>query len=239
MVIRNFNVQASDKLRGRFVFPLTSRAGISRIEMITDRRNIAGERKRGRSGVKNISICELQPTDRKRAFPQQDSHTVLLAFSGNHPIQQSARLLLNEPVSGETNMMRNTETLSLQAKVRHAAKHRRIHFRHMVQPELAEPLVKTEMEESQQKKFDFQAAEMRQDPPKSHMRVLLRHAKTHKFIQSEERWTKNPKQARDFHNGWWAAIFAFTMDPRHLVIQYEFDDDRYNLHIPVLGSAST
>ena len=67
------------------------------------------------------------------------------------------------------------------------------------------------------------------------MRVLLRHAKTMKFFRSGESWTKDPKQARDFHNGWWATVCAFTMNPRHLVIHYEFEDDRYNLHIPVLG----
>ena len=27
------------------------------------------------------------------------------------------------------------------------------------------------------------------------------------------------------------------MDPRNLVIDYEFDDDRYNLHIPVAAGA--
>jgi hypothetical protein len=71
--------------------------------------------------------------------------------------------------------------------------------------------------------------------PKSPMRVLLRNAKTQKFIRAGERWTKDPKLAQDFHNGWWATLHALTMNPRHLVIHYEFDDDRYNLHIPVVG----
>jgi len=72
-------------------------------------------------------------------------------------------------------------------------------------------------------------------PQKPAMRVLLRHAKTLKFLRSGERWTKKPQQARDFHSGWGAALHAFTMNPRHLVIHYEFDDDRYNMQIPVLG----
>ena len=67
------------------------------------------------------------------------------------------------------------------------------------------------------------------------MRVLLRNAKTQKFLGSGERWTKNPKEARDFRNGWWATLHAFTKNPRDLVIHYEFDDDRYNLSIAVLG----
>jgi hypothetical protein len=67
------------------------------------------------------------------------------------------------------------------------------------------------------------------------MRVLLRHAKTMKYLGRAERWTTDSGLARDFRSGWWATVYAFTMNPRHLVIQYEFDDDRYNLNIPVLG----
>jgi hypothetical protein len=76
-------------------------------------------------------------------------------------------------------------------------------------------------------------------PPKALMRVLLRNAKTLKFVQSGERWTNTPKQARDFRNGWRAAVHAFTMNPRLLVIHYEFDDDRYNLQIPVISERLT
>ncbi len=67
------------------------------------------------------------------------------------------------------------------------------------------------------------------------MRVLLRNAKTQKFLASGERWIKDPKEARDFRNGWWATLHAFTKNPRDLVIHYEFDNDRYNLSIAVLG----
>jgi hypothetical protein len=52
-----------------------------------------------------------------------------------------------------------------------------------------------------------------------------------------DRWTNDPNHAQDFRNGWWATVYAFTMNPRHLVIHYEFDDERYNLRIPVLGQA--
>jgi hypothetical protein len=67
------------------------------------------------------------------------------------------------------------------------------------------------------------------------MRVLLRNTKTMKYLGIKKRWTKNQKQARDFRNGWWATVYAFTMDPRNMIIDYCFDNDRYDLHIPVLG----
>jgi len=84
-------------------------------------------------------------------------------------------------------------------------------------------------------RIDSPAPAVKRDAAKSPMRVLLRNARTMKFFRSGERWTKDPKKARNFHNGWWATVHAFTMNPRHLVIHYEFDDERYNLHIPVLG----
>ncbi|MGP8234851.1 MAG: hypothetical protein ACLQVW_05525 [Limisphaerales bacterium] len=138
-------------------------------------------------------------------------------------------------------MIKQMETSSLEQKVRLAAKHRRIHHRLAVRMKLEaySSAAGGGPREEPQKRFDSQMVEARPAPPRSHMRVLLRHAKTHKYLQSGEHWTKNPKQARDFRNGWWAAIYAFTMNPRHLVIQYEFDDDRYNLNIPVLGHART
>jgi hypothetical protein len=80
---------------------------------------------------------------------------------------------------------------------------------------------------------------MRADGRKPPMRILLRNAKTMKFFGVGDRWTKDPKQAQDFRNGWWATFCAFTMNPRHLVIDYEFEDDRYNMHIPVLGHSRT
>ncbi len=67
------------------------------------------------------------------------------------------------------------------------------------------------------------------------MRVLLRDARKMKFVCSGDRWTKDSRQAMDFHNGWWATVHAFTMNPRHLSILYQFGDERYNINIPVLG----
>jgi hypothetical protein len=84
-------------------------------------------------------------------------------------------------------------------------------------------------------RIDLPASTGTEDLPKPPMRVLLQNVKTMKFAGAGHRWTKDPKEARDFRNGWWATLHAFTGNPRHLVIQYEFDDDRYNLHIPVLG----
>jgi hypothetical protein len=68
------------------------------------------------------------------------------------------------------------------------------------------------------------------------MRVLLRNAKTRKFLQAGygRRWTKNPRLARDFRTGWRATYHAFMIVGGNLVIDYEFGDERYNLHIPIV-----
>jgi hypothetical protein len=119
-------------------------------------------------------------------------------------------------------MISHLETITMEDKLRRAVKHRRLQHRG---PNRLSGLIPADGE-------DGQAGEARQPSP---MRVLLRNAKTMKFLRAGERWTKDPKLARDFHNGWWATVHAFTMNPRYLVIHYEFDDERYNLHIPVLG----
>jgi hypothetical protein len=87
-------------------------------------------------------------------------------------------------------------------------------------------------------RFQFDEPVKHTEPPHSVMRVLLRNDKTMKYLRSQDHWTKNPKKARDFRNGWWATLCAFTMDPQNLVIQYDFDDERYNLNIPVVPAAA-
>jgi hypothetical protein len=67
------------------------------------------------------------------------------------------------------------------------------------------------------------------------MRVLLRDDSSGRFLGLGDRWTKDRKQARDFRSGWWATLCAFKMDPRRLAIHYDFDDERYDMRIPVLG----
>ena len=67
------------------------------------------------------------------------------------------------------------------------------------------------------------------------MRVLLRHATTLQFLRSAHEWTDDANQAKDFRSGWRAALSAFAINPRHLLVLYKFDDDRYDLQIPVLG----
>jgi hypothetical protein len=135
-------------------------------------------------------------------------------------------------------MTKPSEILTLQNPPRETARHRRN------QPRLAKQLSRlfdkseyTRKHKKSVKRFRFNsiAPLVKSARPNSTMRVLLRNAKTMKFFHSGERWTSDPRQARDFHNGWWATLCAFAMNPRHLVIQYEFDDKRYNLHIPVLG----
>ena len=126
-------------------------------------------------------------------------------------------------------MTKHSEILTMENPPREAFRPRRI------QPRFA-----SKQEESKPRfRLDSTTPCVQQDRPDSPMRVLLRNAKTMKFFRSAERWTKDPRQARDFHNGWWATVCAFTMNPRHLVIHYEFDDARYNLHIPVVGHSQT
>ena len=84
--------------------------------------------------------------------------------------------------------------------------------------------------------IDLNARKTETQKPKPQMRVLLRHAKTLKYVRANDEWTENAEKAQDFHSGWWATIRAFTMDPRNLMIFYKFDDDRYDLQIPVLGA---
>jgi hypothetical protein len=94
-------------------------------------------------------------------------------------------------------------------------------------------------EEQPKPRFDIDAVpseEDKQDRALSPMRVLLQNAKTGRFFTGGLRWTPDPKQARNFHTGWWATVFAFTMNPRNLIIHYEFSNDRYNLDIPVLAA---
>ncbi|HEX4122250.1 MAG TPA: hypothetical protein VH619_16655 [Verrucomicrobiae bacterium] len=67
------------------------------------------------------------------------------------------------------------------------------------------------------------------------MRVLLRHKKTGRFFCATDRWTANPALATDFHTGWWATAIAVSMDAENLAVVYAFDDQRYNINIPILG----
>jgi hypothetical protein len=135
-------------------------------------------------------------------------------------------------------MTKHSEILTMENPPRAAARPRGI------QPRLAKQLSRFFAEVANTGTADESTPRFRLGPPadlvksgrpKSSMRVLLRNAKTMKFFHSAERWTSDPKEARDFHNGWWATVCAFAMNPRHLVIHYHFDDDRYNLNIPVLG----
>ncbi len=105
-------------------------------------------------------------------------------------------------------------------------------------PLLSTLLPAADGEEAPKPRFDvdkFECEAEKDAPSASPMRVLLQNAKTHKFFSGATGWTSDPKRAQDFRSGWWATVCAFTMNPRNLVIHYEFANDRYNLHIPVLG----
>jgi hypothetical protein len=137
-------------------------------------------------------------------------------------------------------MNKHMETLMVQDEPRLAVRHRRIQPRYARRLSRLLPRVKRNGEATASKprfEIDSIAPVSKSANQKSTMRVLLRNAKTMKFLGPGERWTNDSSQARDFRNGWWATVFAFTLNPRQLVIHYEFDDDRYDLHIPVLGHA--
>jgi len=137
--------------------------------------------------------------------------------------------------------MKYLETLTAQDRSRYGSRYRLIRPRHEDEP-LQGLLTRTgthRKETKSKRRFRLSSIAPAKKRKKARfaMRVLLRNAKTAKFLGVNEHWTKNPGQARDFRNGWWATIHAFTKDPRHLVIHYEFDDNRYNLSIPILGNA--
>ena len=139
-------------------------------------------------------------------------------------------------------MTKHSEILKVEDQQREAVRHRRIQPRLARQGSRIFPEAEDNRDQEGSKprfQIDSIAPAVKEDAVTSPMRVLLRNAKTMKFFRSGEGWTKDPKRARDFHNGWWATVCAFTMNPRHLVIHYEFEDDRYNLHIPVLGHSPT
>jgi hypothetical protein len=75
--------------------------------------------------------------------------------------------------------------------------------------------------------------EFHHGPAEIPMRVLLRHNKTGRFFCAENCWTTDSSQARDFHTGWWATSVAFSMDAQNLAVIYDFDDEQYNITVPV------
>jgi hypothetical protein len=132
-------------------------------------------------------------------------------------------------------MNRAIEILAVQDRPRQKGKRRRNRNRYS-KPRFR--FIPQDAEEKPEPRFqiDSIASTRSGDSPKSAMRVLLQNSKTLKFFGTDEHWTHNSKQARDFGSGWWATINAFTMDTSHLVIHYEFGDARYDLQIPVSHS---
>ncbi|HUD83215.1 MAG TPA: hypothetical protein VMQ67_06915 [Candidatus Saccharimonadales bacterium] len=70
--------------------------------------------------------------------------------------------------------------------------------------------------------------------PETPVRVLLRHRPTGRFFCSTDDWTDNAARARNFRNGWRATLAAIATRVPDLAIFYDFDDDRYNINIPLL-----
>ena len=144
-------------------------------------------------------------------------------FLGFHPITKHL----------EEFMIGTMETTILENRPRKTIRSGRVHFR---SPNRLSVLFPEGNVEEPKPHFRI-APGLDQDRPRSPMRVLLRNSRTSMYLGTKDRWTKDAKEALDFRNGWWATAYAFTMNPRHLVIHYEFENDRYNLHIPVLGHA--
>src|SRR5580658_1704478 len=106
-------------------------------------------------------------------------------------------------------MTKHSEILTVEDKPRETSR---------IPPRLAQQLSRffpqaeiNREEEASEPRFQIDSIEPappEPDRPNSRMRVLLRNAKTMKYFRSGERWTKNPKQARDFRNGWWATVHA-------------------------------
>jgi hypothetical protein len=140
-------------------------------------------------------------------------------------------------------MTKHIEFLRLDDKLRNADRHRRIiQQRQVCQLSAYCSDTRNSLKKKESKprfRFHLNALAVEQNLPKSPMRVLLCNAWTGRYIRSGGRWTKDPAQARDFRNGWWATVHAFTINPRDLVLHYVFEDERYNLHIPVLGHPKT
>jgi hypothetical protein len=65
------------------------------------------------------------------------------------------------------------------------------------------------------------------------MRVLLTDSKTGKYLVRRGRWTRNSSKAQNFHTGWGATDYAFSISRPQLAIVYEFEDRRYNFKVPV------
>jgi hypothetical protein len=137
-------------------------------------------------------------------------------------------------------MTEQTRTLRVKDKLRRARRHRRSQRCSANQLSGHLPEAGNNDEETGSRprfRVPSLALAVKRNPPRFPMRVLLLNAKTMMYLGSRERWTKDSRQARDFRNGWWATVYAFTMNPRHLIVHYEFEDDRYNLNIPALGRA--
>jgi hypothetical protein len=65
------------------------------------------------------------------------------------------------------------------------------------------------------------------------MRILLLNTQTGLYFESLNSWTNNPQTAKDFQNSRQAAVFAQELCQDNLEIFLDFDDDEYNVSLPV------
>jgi len=65
------------------------------------------------------------------------------------------------------------------------------------------------------------------------MRVFLLNTKTGLYLESEDSWTTNPEQAKDFGTSHRANVYAMDNCLEDLEIYLDFGNEEYNVHLPV------
>ena len=65
------------------------------------------------------------------------------------------------------------------------------------------------------------------------MRILLVKTKTGLYYESFDSWTNEPQMAKAFPNSREAAVFAREMCDDELEVFLDFDDEEYNVSLPV------
>ncbi|SPE55700.1 hypothetical protein SBV1_2280020 [Verrucomicrobia bacterium] len=65
------------------------------------------------------------------------------------------------------------------------------------------------------------------------MRILLRHKDTGEYYRTENQWTSQAGEARDFESSAAALGFCVEARLREVEILLAFDDARYNIRLPL------
>ena len=65
------------------------------------------------------------------------------------------------------------------------------------------------------------------------MRVFLVNSKTGLYFQSQDSWTDDPAQAKDFGTSHRANVYAEDNCLEDLEVYLDFGNEEYNVHLPV------